>query len=517
MSPPPNVPVAEVRATAPAALDAVVDGAAVDAGQGERLIRATTSLCATCRRSVPAEVWRSGGAVVMRKLCDEHGLAEVVLSPSAAWYERMLAMAPALRAPKAPRATAQGCPFDCGPCTSHEQEALLPIVPVTSACNLDCPICYTHNRNAGAYHMSEAELRAILGHIRQADPQRRLINLTGGEPTLHPDIVRLVELCAEEGIHRITLSTHGLRFLKDDDFLPRLAAAGARIILSFDSLDEDTNRKMLGGPLAAAKLEVLARLDRAGVPTTLLPVLARGHNDHEVGALVDLGLATACVRSIELHTMTFTGHGGLTFDRRGRYSTYEVLRDLETQTGGRLRVDDFVPSPAAHPLCYLVTYVLAMPDGGWLPLPRFLTTAELRAVLAGGLYLEPSPALEACLIDVASRLWAGEVVLEAGLDPARVLAGLRALVDEAFAPGASIAARMAAAERRIKAIYVHSHMDEDTFDTDRIRQCCVGIREPDGRSIPSCAYNILYRDRDARFSEAPAPALITLGRGRPTR
>jgi len=37
-------------------------------------------------------------------------------------------------------------------------------------------------------------------------------------------------------------------------------------------------------------------------------------------------------------------------------------------------------------------------------------------------------------------------------------------------------------------------MDEETFDTDRIRQCCVGIREPDGTNIPSCAYNTLYRD-----------------------
>ncbi len=487
----------------------------IDLATDEHLYRRTTSLCATCRRSVPAEIWRVDGAVVLRKLCDDHGPAEVTLSPSAAWYERVMAMAPLLRPPHGPRPTSQGCPFDCGPCTSHEQEALLPIVPITSACNLDCPICYTHNKNEGAYHMSEAELRAVLGHLRRADPERRIINLTGGEPTLHPDVIRLVELCAEEGIRRVTLSTHGLRFLKDDDFLPRLAAAGARIILSFDSLDEDTNRAMLGGPLAAAKLEVLARLDAAGVPTTLLPVLARGHNDHEVGALVELGLATACVRSIELHTMTFTGHGGLEFDRRGRYSTYEVLRDLETQTGGRLRVDDFVPSPAAHPLCYLVTYVLALPDGSWLPLPRFLSTGVLRAVLGGGLYLEPSPAFEAGLHDVISRLWAGAIELPPGLDPELVLAGLRGLLDEAFAADLPTAARMAAAERRIKAVYVHSHMDEDTFDTDRIRQCCVAIREPDGRSIPSCAYNVLYRDRDARFSEAPAPALITLGRGRP--
>jgi uncharacterized radical SAM superfamily Fe-S cluster-containing enzyme len=58
-------------------------------------------------------------------------------------------------------------------------------------------------------------------------------------------------------------------------------------------------------------------------------------------------------------------------------------------------------------------------------------------------------------------------------------------------------------------------MDEHSFDTDRIKQCCVGIREPDGQNVPSCAYNVLYRNRDARFAAAPSPPLVTLGRGRP--
>jgi hypothetical protein len=74
--------------------------------------------------------------------------------------------------------------------------------------------------------------------------------------------------------------------------------------------------------------------------------------------------------------------------------------------------------------------------------------------------------------------------------------------------------RLRRAERHTKAIYLHSHMDEETFDTDRIRMCPVGIREPDGSNIPSCAYNVLYRERDGRFMKEPAGRLVTLGRGR---
>jgi uncharacterized radical SAM superfamily Fe-S cluster-containing enzyme len=477
----------------------------------DRLLRTTTSLCATCKRATPAEVWRVAGQVVMRKLCDLHGPAEVVVSPDADWYDAVIDCAPVLTRPAPHRQVAQGCPFDCGPCTSHEQQAQLPIVPITSACNLDCPICYTHNRNDGAYHMSEAELQAILRHLRAADPERRIINLTGGEPTQHPAFERLVELCAEEGIHRITISTHGLRFLKDERLLERLARIGARIVLSFDSFEPATNQHMLGGQLLEAKLRVLELLEKYQVDTTLLPVVARGVNDHELGAFVELALTKDFIRSVELHTMTFTGHNGTGFDRRTRYTTYELLRDLEAQTRGALRVTDFVPSPAAHPLCYLVTYVLRLDDGRWLPFPRFMTPADLRALLAGMLYLEPTLQMESHLQDVITRLWAGE--LECA-DADRVLARLKQLLRSVFAPGLPPRERLRRAEASAKAIYVHAHMDEDTFDTDRIRQCCVGIREPDGTNVPSCAYNTLYRERDARFAERPATPLVTLGRGR---
>src|SRR4051812_48492349 len=128
----------------------------------DELVRLTTSLCPTCKRSIEAGIWRSDGRIVMRKHCPQHGGAETLVSPHAAWYDATMQEQPVLTAPANPQPERQGCPFDCGPCTSHEQQVLLPIVPITSACNLDCPICYTHNRNSGAFHMSEAQLRAIL-------------------------------------------------------------------------------------------------------------------------------------------------------------------------------------------------------------------------------------------------------------------------------------------------------------------------------------------------------------------
>ncbi len=480
----------------------------------EQRLNQTTSLCSECKRSVVAEVWRRGDVIELRKRCSEHGESTVVVSSNADWYLETLACAPALTPPEQAHAVSQGCPFDCGPCTSHEQRVLLPIVPITSACNLDCPICYTHNRNDGAFHMTEAELQAILGHLRRADPDKRIINLTGGEPTQHPAFERLVELCHEEGIHRITVSTHGLRFLKEEALLERLARLDARIVLSFDSFDAATNKEMLGGNFLEGKLKVLSLLEKHGVQTSLLPVIAKGSNDHEIGRFVELALAKPFIRSVEFHTMTFTGQGGSGFSRSGRYTTYDVLWDLEVQTSGTLRVADFVPSPAAHPLCYSVAYLLRLRTGRWLPFTRFMPKAEFRAMLAGGLYLEPGPEMERALEDILTRLWAGEIPCD---DVDEVLGTLKELMARVFTPSVPHAERLRISETYSKAIYVHAHMDEETFDTDRIRQCCVGIREPSGANIPSCAYNVLYRDRDKRFSLAPSAPLITLGRGRPSR
>jgi uncharacterized radical SAM superfamily Fe-S cluster-containing enzyme len=477
-----------------------------------KVIRNTTSLCARCKRSLPARLEEVGGEIVLVKDCPEHGPQEALISSNAEWYHETMSYEPRLRSPRAtPNEVDQGCPFDCGACEQHEQEVLLPIIPITSACNLSCPICYTHNKNDDAYHMAEEELQSILERLRTLAPDKRIVNVTGGEPTQHPHFERLIEMCRDEGIHRVTISTHGMRFIKEEALLEKLAEIDARIILSFDSFDDPTNKAMLGGNFTKGKMQVLELLEKYQVGTTLLPVLARGKNDDELGDFIELGLSRDFIRSIEIHPMTFTGQFGASFDRRARYTAYDVLSDLEKQSEGRLRIDDFVPSPSAHPLCYQVTYLLRMAEGDWLPMPRFMEKEDLRDLLTGRLYLEPDERTERKLHDVISRLWAGDIEC-ARRD--EVLEVLRALVDDIFAPNLSDEERLEISERSTKAIYIHSHMDEETFDTDRIQQCCVGIVEPDGSNIPSCAYNVLYRERDERFMRQPKPPLYTMGDGR---
>ena len=478
---------------------------------GEQLLHETTSLCKVCKNALPARVVArdassgpDGGAEVwMCKACPQHGAQEVRLSNNAAWYQATRATDQLRTAPRVVRKEVErGCPFDCGPCGSHTQKVRLPVVTITSACNLDCPICYVHNKNDDAFHMGRHDFGRILDHLREDHHgELDIINLTGGEPTLHPHLFEFLEQARAAGVHRVTVCSNGVKLVRDEGFVRRLSELGARVALSFDSLNHETDVALQSAALLDLKLRCLDILEQHDVDTTLIPVMTRGVNDHEIGKIIEVGMKKKNVRHLEVHTMTFTGQSGASFDRSGRISMYEVLQRIEDTTGGLLRTDDFVPSPCAHPLCYAIVYLLIDPDGGPpIPFPRFMPKAEVYRALSDRLYLEPTPALEESLRAAIDRLWS-----EGGDDSERTLKLLRRLLLEMFPGGRSVSRRDAlrAGERAIKAIYVHSHMDEETFDTERAADCCDSNCYPDGTTIPVCNYNVLYREKEAAFNLQP--------------
>ena len=461
-----------------------------------RLIHTTTSLCAVCKNGVDAQIVERDGQAWMTKSCAAHGEQSVMISPSAAWYERTRQTKPHDAPPAVfKKEVEHGCPFDCGPCTSHTQKIRMPVVTITSACDLNCPICYVHNKNDDAFHMSTDEFGRVLAHLGEGID---LINLTGGEPTLHPELMTFVRMCHAAGIHRVSLCSHGLGLAKNEALVQELAANDARIALSFDTFDDETDQAMNGVRSVEAKLRCLELLEKHGVACTLIPVMTRGYNDDEIGRIIQLGVDLDCVRHLEVHTITYTGQGGVDFDRSGRISMLEVLQRIEMTTDGLLTPDDFVSSPCTHPLCYQIAYLLIDPSGAPIPFTRFMSRQALYDSLGDRLYLEPSPRLERTMQDAIDALWVS------GAEP-RALELLNGLLREMFPPGKSLTARQALAvsERAIKAIYVHSHMDEETFDTERAAQCCDSNCYADGTSIPVCNYNVLYRDKEVRFMTAP--------------
>jgi len=289
--------------------------------------------------------------------------------------------------------------------------------------------------------------------------------------------------------------------LKDEAYVRKLAALDARIVLSLDTFRPETDKILLGANTVKHKLAALDLLEKYDVATTLLPAVATGVNDDEVGRLLELVLAKPHIRSLELHTLTFTGQGGVGFQRTARITIPDLHRRIEEATDRRITWKDLVPSPLAHPHCYSICYVLCLDGGGYVPFAQLLSRATLFELLADSLYIEPREKLETVFRDLIDRLWSDPDTIA---ESAAVLETLKRLLNEMFPSGRalSILERQRIAERTVKAIYIHSHMDEENFDVARVMKCPVGVPQQDGGNIPTCSYNVLYRERDQRFADA---------------
>ena len=246
-------------------------------------------MCRECRALVPARVFEEKGAVYQERLCPSCGPARTRLADDVGWYLDRSSTTVHCKPSLLPGTPVKACcPKDCGPCAAHANACHLPVFSITNACNMDCPICFTYNRADRKYFMSREELHILLDKLIARVGPLDLINITGGEPTLHPEILGLLRECIRPEIGRITLNSNGLRVASDEDFCRELAELGVYVVLSFDTFQADRSQRIHGQDVTAQKQKALENLQRFGIGTTLLNVMIRGLNDDEIGEVIQL-------------------------------------------------------------------------------------------------------------------------------------------------------------------------------------------------------------------------------------
>lgn len=450
------------------------------------------AMCRSCRSLVPARVYFRDGQVWQQSLCPTCETSPALIAGDQNWYMANVLQdfddhspLPGARPPKL------GCPMDCGPCTWHASPCQLPVVSVTNACNLRCPICFTYNRRDRIYHMPVAEMRRTVDWIVESSGEVDLINVTGGEPTLHPDILEILECCRRPEIGRVTMNTNGITLAEDPAFCKALADLGVYVILSFNTFDGDTSKKMHGVDLVETKLRAIENLTQAGGKMTLLTVLARGLNEEALGDILGLMRRNDAILSLTIQTMTYTGQGGKTFPGKQHIPVDEATRILCEQSGGMLQFADFMPRPSAHPLCYSLCYMLR-DDDKLIPFARFATKEKLAGLLKGSYLIRLNDESE-FFRDAVNDLYAqGQT---------EGLAAFRRLIGKLFPPTGALSTfeRQRVAQSATRTVYIHAHMDEDTFDCSRAMLCPDLVPTEPGKLVPACTYNLFYRTRDERF------------------
>jgi hypothetical protein len=380
------------------------------------------------------------------------------------------------------------------------QHSCILLVDITENCNLNCPTCFAGsgtgiNRYARIDHI----MRALDTAIAREGGRIDVLMLSGGEPTVHPEVLEIIEAAVARNVTRVVLNTNGVRIAKDDKFVAALGKLRNRVevYLQFDGFLPETHIYHRGKDLRDVKAAAVERLASARVFTTLVMAVAEGVNDCEVGEVVDYAFGTDYVAGVSFQPVFGSGRANA-IDPMRRVTTTGVMQRLGQQTGGRIGPEDFIALPCSHPDCCSISYFVRGDAGQMHSIPRLLGLDRLKANL--GLisnriaYTETSEEIKVALLGMMSEtttITRPELIdyminicenCDLGLNS--FVKGFANVILKRETPVETVL-------KRIKRLTIKQFMDAWTLNIERLQQCCVHVGSTDGESnpvrVPFCA------------------------------
>jgi 7,8-dihydro-6-hydroxymethylpterin dimethyltransferase len=452
----------------------------------------TRSICPNCRKVIDAKIVLRDNKVFMVKRCPDCGLFEALVYSDAEAYTSFSKFNKPGTIPLAYGTDIrEGCPYDCGLCPDHQQHTCLGIIEVNSACNMDCPLCFSE---AGlGFNLTLEEVEQMLDDFVRTEGKPEVIQFSGGEPTIHPQIIEFIRAAKQRDISFAMINTNGKRIARDDRFLEQLNEVRPAIYFQFDGFDPETYRILRGEPnILEEKLRALDRLAEIGLSVTLVPAIERGVNEHEIGKIVDFAIQHPAVRGINFQPAFHAGRHQQ-HDPMKRMTIPDVLRLIEAQTKGTFRTSDFVPVPCCFPTCNSVTYAFVEGDQV-TPLPRIVNVHDYLDYISNRVLpdfsLEVKRALEG--------LWSSSSVAGSQKSVDQILMSCQACSVPDF--------NLGDLAKHMMMIMLQDFMDPWTFNQKNLMKCCKEFLLPGGKQIPFCAYNTIgYREQARKQLVAMEP------------
>ncbi len=443
----------------------------------------TRSICPDCKRVIDAQILLRDNKVYIRKRCPDHGQFDaLVYGDAEAYVAASKYNKPGTIPLNFATEVHDGCPHDCGLCPDHQQHACVGIIEVNSSCNMNCPLCFA---NAGAgFNLTLDDVEEILDDFILAEGNPQVVQFSGGEPTIHPDLIAMLVAAKARGIPHVMINTNGKRIANDDRFVEQLAEIRPSIYFQFDGFDSETYRIIRGEPdILEEKLRALDRLAEINCHVILVPAIERGVNEHEVGKIVRFGIEHPAVRGINFQPAFHAGRFG-PHDPLQRMTIPDVLGLIEGQTDDLFRVSDFVPIPCCFPTCNSVTYAY-LDDDNVVPLPRLLNVEDYLDYISNRAFPDLGSEIKRSL----EGLWSSSAM--PGSDQAT-----SDFAVSCAACGLPDGLNLDELADRIFMIMLQDFMDPWTFNQKNVMKCCKEILLPGGKQIPFCAYNSVgYREQ----------------------
>lgn len=437
----------------------------------------TSSVCSHCLHPVEAKIILKDDDVYLEKWCPAHGFERTLICDEVEYYR--LCREVYVKHPEMPQQfntrMQYGCPYDCGLCPDHMQHSCLTIIEITDSCNLTCPVCFAES-SPKQTHKPLKDVIAMLDAVVANEGEPDVVQLSGGEPTLHPEFFAILDAAKDRPIKHLMINTNGLRIANDLAFVEQLAgySPGLEIYLQFDSLHDDVLKHIRGATLADTHQRALENLERFSISTTLVMTVLPGLNLDQVGEVIQHALKWKCVRGVTLQPASTVGRFNLSND--DKQLPVSTLRRAIAEQSNLFTKEDVVPVPC-NPDTLAMAYALKL-DEEVIPLTRHLGADTLLAGPRNTIVFERDQLLKDKIFKLFSTNHSPE-------SQASCLSELLCCLPKVDAPSLKY--------DNVFRVLIVQFMDIHNLDIRSLKKSCIHFATPEGKLIPFEAYNLFYR------------------------
>lgn len=342
-----------------------------------------------------------------------------------------------------------------------------------------CPVCFADSGPAKSLNRSLAEIEKMLDLLVESEGEPDLVQISGGEPTLHPRIVEILQATMARPIRHVMLNTNGVRLANDPAFVAALAQfkPGFEIYLQFDSLQRAALMDIRGADLRRIRHQALENLQAHDISTTLVVTMKRGVNDNEVGDLIRHALEWPCVRGVTFQPIQDAGRNEGFDAKTNRLLLSDIRRAIIDSDCG-FGDGDMIPLPC-NPESISLAYALR--NGTKIaPVTSFISREVVVADVPNAVTFEKYPDLQAKMFEFFSLSTTPDCSQER-------LNALLCCLPQVPAP-----------ERigyeNLFRIAISEFLDPYNFCISRVKRSCVHFVTGEGGIIPFDTYNLFYRD-----------------------
>ena len=433
-------------------------------------LKHTTSMCPECHTKLPAEVWKTTGnpsRVYLTRTCPDHGETTTCISSDARFYW--------LASGNPRNACGPGCACSADPAGISgtlgrnasaevpEVEALstcLALIEIVDSCNLACPTCFADSpAGAAGERLKVHPLDALQSRIQGVIDRKghiEILQLSGGEPTLHPEFFELLDWVHEHPeIDYCLVNTNGIRIAREDAFLKQIGQRARRgkfqLYLQFDGPQQAGQLELRGTDMRQTRQQAIERCDEQAIPFTLAMTVIPDNLPY-LWETIETGLRFSFCRGVSFQPMFFSGR--IPTPPGQHLNTADIIVAAVEQSAGKLRHEDFTPLPCGDPNCATIGYLLRTPLGV-RSISDFIDFSQLQGFLRDKVRYELND------------------LIQCGCENTEL---------------GDLLPRFEMKEKDAFRLFIKPFMDASTWDQDRIDRCCTHVIRPDGALDSFCRY-----------------------------